>query len=201
MSETINSRFLSIFFFTFFLLTLWPLTSNASWLIYHKPAFEGQVIDIDTKEPVEGAVVTAYYQRTYVIGFGVGPTDFSIQETLTDKNGKFVIPSYTTLLLPIFFGTSVSIGIYKPGYAQTGEGEAVFTKEGRLKTKEYHWFPNESKLIRVHDGVFELPKLEKKEDRETAMQNSIEDLNNQKLLQKVIDGELKYLGYSPTSKP
>lgn len=41
--------------------------SYASWLIYHKPEFKGMVIDAETKEPIEGAVVVAvYYKVTYM---------------------------------------------------------------------------------------------------------------------------------------
>jgi hypothetical protein len=169
MSKTSRNRHITISLVMVLFLVAWPLTTNASWLIYHKPAFEGQVIDIDTKEPIEGAVVTAYYQRTFVIGFGEGPVGFSVQETLSDKEGKFVIPSFTTLLIPVFFGTTAEIGIYKPGYAQTGEREEIFSKEGRLKSKEYTWYPNTSKRIRIYNAVFELPKLESKEDRKSAI--------------------------------
>lgn len=51
--------------------------------------FYGKVIDADTKEPIEGAVVLAVYHLTrYTLA---GESDFIVdgQEALTDKNGEF----------------------------------------------------------------------------------------------------------------
>ena len=35
----------------------------AGWLIYHKPAFKGKVINAETKGPIEGAVVVVTYTK------------------------------------------------------------------------------------------------------------------------------------------
>ncbi|MBI3583826.1 MAG: hypothetical protein HY096_07745, partial [Nitrospinae bacterium] len=41
-------------------LSLIPTPSHALWwMVYHKPAFKGKVIDAETKKPIEGAVVVA----------------------------------------------------------------------------------------------------------------------------------------------
>jgi len=39
------------------LVVLMTTSSEAGWLIYHKPEFKGRVLDTETKEPIEGAVV------------------------------------------------------------------------------------------------------------------------------------------------
>ena len=39
------------------------LTSAYSWPIYSKPEFRGRVIDAETKQPIEGAVVVVLYEE------------------------------------------------------------------------------------------------------------------------------------------
>ncbi len=54
----------------FFLISIFIFNasiSHAGWLIYHKPEFKGKVIDTETKEPIEGVVVVAIYQKHPII--------------------------------------------------------------------------------------------------------------------------------------
>ena len=54
--------------------------------------FEGKVIDADTKQPIEGAVVLGvYYFTAYTIA-GSNSYVEDGQETLTDVNGEFKLP-------------------------------------------------------------------------------------------------------------
>ncbi|HEY5974247.1 MAG TPA: hypothetical protein VIU41_05845, partial [Geobacteraceae bacterium] len=46
------------------LLLLMASSSDASWLIYHEPEFRGEILDIDTKEPIEGVVVVVEYTKS-----------------------------------------------------------------------------------------------------------------------------------------
>ena len=39
----------------FLLLASLQSDAHGSWLIYHKPAYEGKVVDVETNEPIEGA--------------------------------------------------------------------------------------------------------------------------------------------------
>ena len=39
-----------------------------------------------------------------------------MREALTDKNGEFYIPSYTTIIQPLSWETLVTFIIFKPGY-------------------------------------------------------------------------------------
>lgn len=98
---------------SFFLI--FPVISYAGWLIYHKPAFNGKVIDAETKEPIEGAVVVAIYNK-WVLGFEPQTSYVDIKEFLTDKNGEFYIPSYTTIIQPFSWEAWVRFIIFKPGY-------------------------------------------------------------------------------------
>lgn len=181
-------------------LSLISQFTKSPWLYYHKPSFSGQVIDIDTKQPIEGAVVEAFYYSRLMIapGTGGGPTIFKIRETLTDKEGRFTITPYTTWVSPFDFGERVTFSVYKPGYAGSGASEEQFSKNGWKHIEEYTWFPNKTKTIKFHDGVFELPKLESKEDRDKAMPTRSDKSEQQKLLTKILNEERSYLGYSST---
>ncbi|RLC12807.1 MAG: hypothetical protein DRI57_17305 [Deltaproteobacteria bacterium] len=89
--------------------------------VYHKPALRGKVVDAETDEPLEGAVVAVIYSRkifTYCccIFPHSSVEELSERETLTDMNGMFYIPSYTTVMMPISLGSGMSFSIFKPGY-------------------------------------------------------------------------------------
>ncbi|MEK7846623.1 MAG: hypothetical protein AAB257_06635, partial [Nitrospinota bacterium] len=87
------------------------------WLIYSKPEFKGKVIDAETKEPIEGAVVVAVYskQAIRIEPESVGIT-IDVKESLTDKDGDFRIPSYITIIDPFAWSKPVTFIIFKPGY-------------------------------------------------------------------------------------
>jgi hypothetical protein len=158
------------------------------------------VIDIDTKKPIEGAVVEAFYygRLGFSLGAGGSPDFFGIRETLTDKEGKFLITPYTTWVNPFSFGHRVTFSVYKPGYAGAGANEDQFSKNGWKHIDEYNWYENKTKTIKFHDGVFELPRLESKEDRDKAMSNCCDNSDQQKLLITILNEERSFLGYSPT---
>ena len=92
-------------------------TSAYSWPIYSKPEFRGRVIDAETKQPIEGAVVVVLYKKWGFGGPGGGNTlPFDAKETLTDKNGEFYFPSYTTIIGPLSRTSRADFIIFKPGY-------------------------------------------------------------------------------------
>ena len=94
-------------------------TSAYSWLLYSKPEFRGRVIDEETKQPIEGAVVVVVYEKWEFGGPGGGNTlPFDAKETLTDTNGEFYFPSYKTIIGPLSRegDHDVSFIIFKPGY-------------------------------------------------------------------------------------
>ena len=64
--------------------------------------WKGRIIDIETKEPLEGAVVLAVWMRAYRTPAGDNTYYYNSKEVLTDKDGRFEIPSYKPInLLPI----------------------------------------------------------------------------------------------------
>ncbi len=155
-----------------------------AWLIYHKPAFRGRVVDAETKAPIEGAVVVAVYSKT-----SAGPVEsydnvINVRETLTDRHGEFLIPSYTTVIQPLAWSSLVNFIIFKPGYGsfpnfhlvpwgiKPKDEEPFFSEANRGREGEMElWEKQEGmawpelKTSRVTFGLVELPRLKTREER------------------------------------
>jgi hypothetical protein len=79
--------------------------------------YRGKVIDAETKEPIEGAVVVAVWMKNQ---FGITESHevfAEAKEALTDKDGEFVIPGYKWTSIFFYFGIQPpQIYIFKAGY-------------------------------------------------------------------------------------
>lgn len=193
----------------------------ASWLIYHKPEFKGRVIDADTKEPIEGAVaVVVYKKHTLISGPGGGYASVvSVKETLTDKNGDFYFPSYTTLIQPNSIEDYAEFIIYRPGYGSLpsfiapeqrirppiglslGDLETFFSKEiGSQGEVEISVITignrTEWKSVKLTFGIVELPKLKTREERLKAQPSAPTDIRSKELplLFRAINAERRRFG-------
>jgi len=212
-------KFLLIIYFVSF-LTILHSTSSHAWLIYHKPAFKGKVIDTETKLPIKGAVVVVVYNKTLVAGFEPMTTLFDIREALTDDEGLFKIPSYTTAINPLSINAAVDFIIFKPGYGAY-PGRAI-APSGMNKDDTELFFSEDfgkERTIRlliasarkeggtdmiwtkVIFGIIELPKLKTFEERKSNTP-SLPDNNNfldkQKILLRLINEEQENLGLPKT---
>jgi hypothetical protein len=119
-------------------------TSAYSWPLYSKPEFRGRVIDAETRQPIEGAVVVVAYGKWEVGGPGGGSTrTFDAKETLTDKNGEFFFPSYTTIIGPFSRTSSADFIIFKPGYRAISRSEGI---EG-IKVSDEKYFAIDKDMI------------------------------------------------------
>src|SRR3990172_6905256 len=127
------------------LITLLFLLVNYEYTIAGGP-WKGKIIDIETKEPLEGAVVLAVWERVYRTPAGASSYFYEAKEVLTDKEGKFEIPSYTPInLVPIIsYMRGPLFTIFKPGYGSltmvldkylTGTTKEVYEME--LSGKKY----------------------------------------------------------------
>lgn len=118
--------------------------------------YYGKVIDTETKEPLEGAAVLAVYY-TKQPGPGGEVTHYAdAQETLTDKNGEFKIPSNTvTTFRPLqYFDSYAYFTIFKPEYGCYPYHKVVkpmFVPNGTLPKNQY--------------VIIELPRLKTRAER------------------------------------
>ena len=187
------------------------------WMAYHKPAFKGKIIDSETKEPIEGAVVVVTYSKKSIGIAESYSVVVNVRETLTDKNGEFYFPSYTTIIQPLSWNPSwqgVDVIIFKSGYGSFPDWRVsppkgidikvvwddFFTGEVGVE-KEVWWrepwkVGSESKKIKVTFGLVELPKLKTREERRKASRVGVTGYRSKDLplLYKALNEEQRYLG-------
>lgn len=137
-----------------FLFVIFILIASPGCAIYHHYGeYYGKVVDAETKEPLEGAVVLAEY-ITWQWGSPGGevPSFLDAQEAVTDKNGEFKIPALKAFAFrPLnTFNHNPYFMIFKPRYK---------CYEGSVK-----FYPNYT--LPVDTNVFiEMQELRTKEER------------------------------------
>ena len=93
-----------------------PLSACAGTRVYTGP-WSGQVIDAESKQPIEGAAVVAIWYKYYATPAGDVGNYLDTAETITDKEGKFLLPSKKFLNVPLLRESSApDFYIFKPGY-------------------------------------------------------------------------------------
>ncbi len=189
---------------------------ESGWLLYTKPVFKGKVIDAETKQPIEGAVVVvAYYKEVFRLMPGPGNQLIDVKETLTDKEGLFTIPSYATFIDPFSVSDNSDFIIFKPGYGKffplnlkpTAEfGLAMlepFFYSENFGTEQELWLDPDvtdaiaqKKLFKLTFGVVELPRLKTREERIQASPSPVGERRHwkkQKMLIQALRDEWKHL--------
>ena len=103
-------RKLSLIIAVFFLTVTNVLSAD---FLYHSDGpYKGKVVDLETGEPIEGAVVAG----VWVLEFNFTPF-CDAKETVTDKNGEFVLPKASCFTLwPLAQMGRLGITVFKPGY-------------------------------------------------------------------------------------
>ncbi len=178
------------------LLILTILTLSMTGCVYHKPEFIGQILDKETKQPLEGAVVVAVYNKQ-AMGCGAGAISeiIDVREALTNSEGRFRIPSYTTSMMPIFTRDSgATFIVFKPGYASLSGlnlEEYLSKKTGKAAELPLLYM---SEKIGLAPGVVELPKVRSREARLSAAGIGGFHSKDLPLLNKTLKEEEKYLG-------
>jgi len=78
-----------------FLGTIFSLAACATPAFYSAKEIHGQIVDAETGQPIEGAVVVGQWVLFHIgIGHGGHKSRIHIHETVTDKDGKYVIPAW-----------------------------------------------------------------------------------------------------------
>jgi hypothetical protein len=149
----------------------WSMASSAS-LYYSDGPWKGKVLDADTREPIEGAVVLAVWNKVYATPAGDNSHFFDALETLTDQKGEFLIKEFKAInILPIIRRLDGPwFTIFKPGYTPFGHSSAGYHYF-------YKYFPNSP--LRVDSPtltemfkkgiVIELARLKTREERMDAL--------------------------------
>jgi len=109
---------------------------RANYLFYFDSTYKGKVIDAETKEPIQGAVVVAAYKERSLDWYQI----MDVKETLTDENGEFEIPFYFK---------------FKPWHVLRWQGrtEFIIWKPG------YICFPEHKDFSPYYEGISEgLPR-------------------------------------------
>lgn len=126
--------------------------------------WKGQIVDQETKKPLEGVVVLAVWERRYTSPGGpAGGGYYDSEEVVTGSDGRFVIPArWTFTFLP--FLTIIEgprFHIFKPGYGQWrfqgADTWEYWEQEDRLRAAKTQ--------LEADGAVMELPLLKTREER------------------------------------
>jgi hypothetical protein len=161
--------------------------------------WRAQVVNAETKEPLEGVVVLAWWTR-HVRSLGGPSSEYrDSQEVVTDRSGRFAIAPRTFFSLnPLVFFRGPFFGLFKPGYGEDRwpgyEERETGSPEKRKKLGMY------SNLLEMDGIVLEMPRLpEVQQRREHVKKLGIDvlivPLEKRPLLQKLILEERRALGY------
>lgn len=168
------------------LATLFSIIINGCAVVHHYDGYQGKIIDVDTKEPLEGAAVLAVFYTQQYGPAGSVSHYVDAQETVTDKNGEFRIPSFTaTAFRPLqSFEPYGSFTIFKPGYG-------CFPSHRGIKPEKWR-----KRILPTNTSVtIELPKLKTREERLNvpAVNFDIPFEKQQKFIE-LLNQELEWLG-------
>jgi hypothetical protein len=135
--------------------------------------FKGKVVDADTKQPIEGAVVVASWSEERATPAGPTSRTKDVKETLTDKEGMWRIDgpkggevgnikAIFSFLTGTYFTNPPEFIVFKPGYCSWPAGFGLDLCKVKIK-------PVGSDKVAKGETV-ELPRLIVR-DRETLLRN------------------------------
>jgi hypothetical protein len=133
--------------------------------------FKGKVIDADTKEPIEGAVVVASWMEETTTPGATHTRLKDVKESITDKKGEWIITgpkgkeggnitSIFTLITGTYYTRTPEFIVFKPGYCSWPAGFTIDACRGKIK-------PAGNNKVAEGDTV-ELPRLTDKDARQKA---------------------------------
>ncbi|MGH7305873.1 MAG: hypothetical protein ACRELZ_21520 [Candidatus Rokuibacteriota bacterium] len=167
--------------------------------------WQAQVVSAETKRPLEGVVVLAWWTR-HVRGFGGPSSEYrDSQEVLTDTDGRFSIDSrWFFSLNPLVFFRGPFFTMFKSGYGRFGwpgyAGSETWSKEKRAALQ------TAAQLLQLEGIVLEMPALGSADQRKEYLKHMeiqalTVPLDMRPLLQKAVGEERRALGYRSRIHP
>ena len=123
-----------------FMLMLW-MQGSTSCALAKDRVYGGRVIDFETKEPIEGAVVVAYWYERMAAPAGGDTRLNEVKETLTDMDGAWSITGpeeesgdpYYSYATGTYYIQHPRFIVFKPGYCPWPKGFSIDTCRGKIK--------------------------------------------------------------------
>jgi hypothetical protein len=112
----------NLLFVLLLLSGLCSLLACATPLTYSAKEIHGQIVDAETGQPIEGAIVVAQWVLSHIGSGGYG-TRLHIHETTTDKKGNYLVPAWGPTPRPPLTDLiyrDPQILIFKSGYEPEG---------------------------------------------------------------------------------
>lgn len=157
--------------------------------------WKAQVVDSETRKPLEEVVVLAYWLKMTRTPGGPSPQFYDAEEVLTGDDGRFTIPSrWTFMLNPLKYIKDPEFIIFKPGY-------------GRWRTQDWEKKPKQweeltvGEVLAKDDIVIELPPLKTRAKRLRFYDSlrwspsSLVPPDRTKRLDEAVKKERDYLGF------
>lgn len=95
------------------------LSACAGPLRYSADPIEAKIIDVETKQPLEGVIVVAHWElERGTEGGNIPVGQLKVMEAVTDKHGKFVFPGFgpETIWIGFLVDKDPELIIFKPDY-------------------------------------------------------------------------------------
>ena len=150
-----------------FALLILPLSGCAS-LQYSAEPIEARVVDAETKQPLEGVIITANWQlEEGTFGGNVQAGQLSVMETTTDKEGKFRFPGWGPLKVAKghLVNRDPQLLLFKSGYESLGlENKYSSDRELRLRSVRKSDWNGKTIVLRPFKMVLEALREHYKKD-------------------------------------
>lgn len=114
-----------------------PLLAGRFVFLYVDGAYQGRVLDMESNQPIEGAVIMGLWRR---VSIGAHPVEtyHDVQETLSDSEGNFTLPGTWGASFPLITGIKEpEFVIFRPNYAAfRGAWSARFSPGGPVQLSQ-----------------------------------------------------------------
>ena len=186
----------------FLIISILLILATDVWgfgFLYHSEGpYRGKVIDLDTQEPIEGAVVAG----VWVLEFNFTPF-CDAKETVTDKNGEFFLPKASCFTLwPLAEMNRMDIIVFKPGYlGYPPLGPSPEERRARMPGFTGHEFQNKKEY-----NIIKLGRPKTRMDNELTHSHAQiftfdECYDRLPVLLKLVNEEARNLGFGEIGRP